>query len=80
MTRPCRSDGEIASRCSSTGTATLYGRFATQASGVPIWAGSTCIASASTTVSRSAWLGAYFAIVAGSASASTGSISTAVTR
>src|SRR6185437_15764495 len=33
MTSPRRSDGRAASRCSSTGTATLYGRFATSTDG-----------------------------------------------
>ena len=33
MTRPCRRLGKCCRRCSTTGTATLYGRFATSAVG-----------------------------------------------
>src|ERR1700722_2879820 len=35
ITRPRASEGSTASRCSSTGTATLYGRFATSTVGTP---------------------------------------------
>src|SRR5690242_10529629 len=84
MTSPRRSDGSTASRCSSTGTATLYGRFATSTDGDPETAGrsppSMRSASAATTASRSASPGARAAIVPGSSAASTGSISTPTTR
>src|SRR5207302_271009 len=80
MTSPRRSDGRAASRCSSTGTATLYGRFATTTDGAAgrswpsMWS-----ASAATTAMRSARSGARAAIVRGSSAASTGSISTPTT-
>ena len=81
MTSPRRSDGRAASRCSSTGTATLYGRFATSTDGAAgrSWP-SIRSASAATTAARSAGPGARAAIVRGSSAASTGSISTPTTR
>ena len=45
ITRPVRSDGRLPSRCSSTGTATLYGRFATSAVGAASGSASTRSAS-----------------------------------
>src|SRR5690606_10557485 len=80
MTRPRRSDGSTANRWSRIGTTTLYGRFATSASGAtPRSSGPIRSASARTTRSRPATSGAYSATVTGSRSASTGSTSTATT-
>ena len=55
MTRPRCSDGSVASRCRTTGTATLYGRFATSAVGAGPGrsAAASVSASAVTTSSRS---------------------------
>src|SRR3954447_1068008 len=80
MTRPRSSDGRRLSRWSSTGTETLYGRFATSAVGGGPGIASMRIASASTTSQRSASPPAYDVRVSGSAAASTGSTSTATTR
>src|SRR5580698_6049789 len=53
MTTPRSSDGSTASRCSTTGTATLYGRFATSTLGVPTSSWVTVSASAVSTVTWS---------------------------
>ena len=80
MTRPCRSDGHRASTLSSTGTVALYGRLATSTVGGSPGSSRMRAASAVTTSSRPARPGARAATVAGSAAASTRSISTATTR
>src|SRR4051812_16100692 len=72
--------GSSSSRCSSTGTATLYGRLATRAVGGGPGSSRRRRASAVTTVSRSARSGRRSATVTGSRSASRSSISTATTR
>ena len=83
MITPRRSDGSTASTCSSTGTATLYGRLATSTVGAwPAISRRPC----SVTVSASAGMtrrvpasdGARSATVLGSSAASGGSISTAM--
>lgn len=66
--------------CSRTGTATLYGRFATSAVGGGPGSSRTCMASECTSENRSARCGMRAATVAGSALARTSSISTATTR
>ncbi len=66
--------------CSSTGTATLYGRLATSAVGAGPGSSVIRMASLCTSAKRSARPGMRAATVAGSAAASTGSISTATTR
>src|SRR6202035_697652 len=82
MMTPRCSDGSAASRCSTTGTDTLYGRLAasTVGAGAPTSCSPTASASAVSTVTRSATSGARSAIVRGSSPASTGSISTATSR
>ncbi len=80
MTSTRCSEGKRSSRCSSTGTETLYGRLATSAVGGGPGSASIRSASAATTSSRSAYSGANAATVAGSSAARTGSISTATTR
>ena len=81
MTRPVRSDGSTSSRCSTTGTATLYGRFATSAVGGGPGTRPSRSASACTTVEPAGQARAAGRRPSrGSAPASTGSISTAVTR
>ncbi len=80
MTRVRSMVGNVASMCSSTGTATLYGRLATSAVGAGPGSSVTRIASEWTSSKRSARSGSRAATVAGSAAASTSSISTAVTR
>ena len=79
ITSPRRSVGSSSSRCSSTGTATLYGRLATSAVGCGAGTLVSLRASAARTVSRRARSGRRVATVRGNASASTGSTSTAVT-
>src|SRR5690606_32882736 len=71
--------GRTASRCSSAGTATLYGRFATRAVGCGSGRLSRRSASPVWTDRAAARAGTRAATVAGSAPASTGSISTAWT-
>jgi len=80
MIRALRRLGKRSSMCSSTGTAMLYGRFATRAVGAGPGSSSIRMASACTSVKAAARAGARAAIVAGSAAASTGSTSTATTR
>ena len=80
ITSPCRMLGKVSRMCSSTGTATLYGRLATSAVGcAPPGSSRTRAASACTTLSRGAASGKKRATVSGSCRASGGSISTAVT-
>src|SRR5690606_15596260 len=79
ITSPRLSVGRTASRCSSTGTATLYGRFATRAVGCGSGRLSSRSASPVWTDRAAARAGTRAATVAGSAPASTGSISTAWT-
>lgn len=71
--------GKVASMCSSTGTATLYGRLATSAVGAGPGSSVTSIASLRTRSKRPAADGIRAATVAGRCWASSGSISTAVT-
>src|SRR4029453_16880326 len=81
ITSSRRTDSNVASRCSSTGTATLYGRLATTAVGAgPGGSSGPPSAPAVTTSSRPARSGARSRTVVGSAPASTGSTSTATTR
>src|SRR5262249_38366631 len=96
MTTPRASVGKTASRCSSTGTATLYGKLAASTvgsrgssmvlrsfaalDGSLVSAALPASASATTTSTRPAQAGARSAIVRGSSAASTGSISTATSR
>ena len=79
MTSPRRQPGNVASRCSSTGTATLYGRLATTAVGVGRQLGD-AHGVGGDDVSRSARSGSRSATVRGSSPASSSSISTATTR
>ncbi len=80
MTRVRSMLGKVSSMWSRTGTATLYGRFATSAVGAGPGSSVTCIASEWTSANRSARSGMRAATVAGRAAARTSSISTAVTR
>jgi hypothetical protein len=76
MTMPERRDGMCSSRCRSTGTDTLYGRFATRREGSP---GSSVTRSASSCTTVSDVPGCMTLTVCGSCSASRRSISTAMT-
>ncbi len=71
--------GKVASMCSRTGTATLYGRLATSAVGAGPGSSVTSMASLNTRSKESALPGIRAATVSGRCCASTGSISTAVT-
>lgn len=79
MTRVRSMLGKVASMCSRTGTATLYGRLATSAVGGGPGSSVTSMASRSTRSKSLARAGSRAAMVVGRCAASRGSISTAVT-
>ncbi|OUD86936.1 hypothetical protein BC477_03000 [Clavibacter michiganensis subsp. michiganensis] len=55
MTTPVRIAGKCSSRCSSTGTETLYGRLATSAVGSPGSSATRSASSCTTVSSASGW-------------------------